>query len=287
MFDAPSLAIIIVSYNVREDLDECLRSVVGRTAPRHTAITVVDNGSLDGTAAMMRERWPDVRLLEIGDNLGFARANNVGIRTTPGEHVLLLNPDTMVRADAIPTLVRELAAHPEAAAVGPRLVDERGIPELSFGWAIGPFGELRQKIVGDLYRRRVGAVARRVEQWTQTAGEREWVSGACLLVRRSDLESVGLLDERYFMYTEDVDLCVELRKRGRAIRFVPTAEVVHVRGKSASRNPRTEQRRRQSQLAFYEKHHPAWVPLLKLYLQITGKNSSAEGRKSGEKRHSV
>jgi GT2 family glycosyltransferase len=122
-----------------------------------------------------------------------------------------------------------------------------------------------------LYQRRVGAVVRRVEQWTREPGPREWLSGACLLLRRADLEAVGLLDERYFMYTEDVDLCVALLARGRTVLFVPDAEVVHLRGRSAGRNPATERLRRQSQLAYYAKHHPAWVPLLKLYLRATGK----------------
>ncbi len=96
--------------------------------------------------------------------------------------------------------------HQDAAAAGPRLIDTDGFPELSFGWAIGPWGELRQKIVGGLHQRRVRRVVRLVDRWARQPGRRTWVSGACLLVRRDDLEAVGLLDERYFMYTEDVDL---------------------------------------------------------------------------------
>ncbi|MGH9174525.1 MAG: glycosyltransferase family 2 protein, partial [Vicinamibacterales bacterium] len=229
-----------------------------------------------GTVDMVRAGWRDVRLIETDSNLGFARASNVGIRATPGDYVLLLNPDTIAREGAITALVRGLESHAEAAAAGPRLVDEHGAAELSFGRSIGPLGELRQKVVGAMYRRGLSSAVRRVERWTREAGEREWVSGACLLVRRADLEEVGLLDERYFMYTEDVDLCAELRQRGRTIRFVPEAEIVHLRGRSAVRNPQTEQLRRQSQLAYYAKHHPAWVPLLKLYLRATGKNPSAE-----------
>ena len=276
MPDSASLAIVIVSYNVRDELDACLRSIVGRTAPFATSITVVDNGSTDGTLAMLRERWDSIRVIEAGNNLGFARGNNVGIRATPGDYVLLLNPDTVARPGAIATLVRELETHREAAAAGPRLVDEQGEPELSFGWAIGPFGELRQKVLGGLYRRGVMPAVRRVARWTREAGEREWVSGACLLIRRPDLEAVNLLDERYFMYTEDVDLCVRLRARGRTIRFVPAAEVVHLRGRSAGRNPRTEDARRRSQLAYYEKHHPAWVPALRWYLRLTRRHPPAD-----------
>jgi N-acetylglucosaminyl-diphospho-decaprenol L-rhamnosyltransferase len=269
-----SLAVIIVSYNVRDELDACLRSIVGHTDPFEITVTVVDNGSSDGTPGMLTQRWPAVRVLAAGTNLGFARANNIGIRATRSDLVLLLNPDTVAGPQAIPLLVRALLAERGAAAAGPRLVDEHGLPELSFGWSLGPFGELRQKLVGSLYDRRVTAMVRQVERWTREGGAREWVSGACLLVCREDLEAVGLLDERYFMYTEDVDLCVALRKRGRRIMFVPEAEVVHLRGRSASRNPQTERLRRQSQLAYYAKHHPRWVPLLKAYLKATGKTSA-------------
>lgn len=266
-----TLAIVIVSYNVRAELDACLASVVGHTAPYDTTVVVVDNGSSDGTPAMVTARWPEVRLISPGENLGFARANNVGIRATSSDFVLLLNPDTLVPPGAVAALVRGLAVHPDAAAAGPRLVDAERFPELSFGWTISPLGELRQKVVGALHRRRVRPIVRLVDRWTREPGAREWVSGACLLVRRADLDAVGLLDERYFMYTEDVDLCVAFRRRGRRVLFVPSAEVVHLRGRSAGRNPVTERLRRRSQLAYYDKHHPRWVPLLRLYLRLSGK----------------
>jgi GT2 family glycosyltransferase len=265
-----SLAIVIVSYNVRDELRRCLDSIVGHTAPFPTEVVVVDNASADGTAAMVRAEYPAVTVIEAGANLGFARANNLGIRATRSEFVLLLNPDTICPPGAIATLVRALAAEAGAAAAGPRLVDEQGFPELSFGWAIGPLGELKQKLVGGLHQRRVRAIVRMVDRWSRRAGPRQWVSGACLLVRRADLDAVGLLDERFFMYTEDVDLCVSLRRRGRLVLFVPQAEVLHLRGRSARANPETARARRRSQLAYYEKHHPRWVPLLRVYLRATG-----------------
>jgi N-acetylglucosaminyl-diphospho-decaprenol L-rhamnosyltransferase len=265
------LTIIIVSYNVRQELDVCLQSLVGHTAPYPTEIVVVDNASNDGTPEMVRAAWPTVRVIDAGGNLGFARANNLGIRATSGEFVLLLNPDTVVPPGAVAALVRGLAVHPDAAAAGPRLIDSEGFPELSFGWAIGPVGELRQKIVGSLYARRVRPIVRMVDRWSRLAGPREWVSGACLMLRRADLEAAGLLDERFFMYTEDVDLCVTLRERGRSVYFVPQSEVLHLRGRSAGRNPSTERLRRVSQIAYYQKHHPRWVPWLRRYLRLTGK----------------
>ena len=267
-----ALDVIIVTHNSRRELPACLRSLQASTGIDAPTVIVVDNQSTDGTAQLVATDWPSVTLIQPGSNLGFASGNNAGIRASSGEFLLLLNPDTAVTADAISRLVRELKEHPEAAAVGPRLVDERGVAELSFGWTISPFGEMQQKLTGALYRRSAPLVRQRVDRWLRTPGERKWISGACLLARRRDLEAVGLFDERYFMYTEDVDLCVSLRRRGRTVRFVPDAKVVHYRGRSAGRNPKTESMRRRSQLAYYHKHHPRWAPLLSLYLRLTGKH---------------
>lgn len=263
-----SLAVVIVSFNVRDELDACLESFVGHTHPFATTVTVVDNASSDGTPDMLRRKWPHVQLIETGLNLGFARANNIGIRASTSEFVLLLNPDTIVPPGSIQELVRALATRRDAAVAGPRLKDERGFPELSFGWTISPLGELRQKIVGGLHNRKVRQVVRMVDRWSRMPGEREWVSGAAVLVRRTDLEAVNLLDERFFMYTEDVDLCLSLRRRGRKVLYVPQAEIIHLRGRSAVRNPATQAQRRRSQIAYYEKHHPAWAPFLRLYLRF-------------------
>jgi GT2 family glycosyltransferase len=107
---------------------------------------------------------------------------------------------------------------------------------------------------------------------TRRGREVDWVSGACLMVRRADAEAVGLMDERFFMYTEDVDFCASVRARGRQVLFTPDAEVVHLRGRSrASASRMTEAAYRRSQLAFYEKHHPAWVPVLRAYLKARGR----------------
>ncbi|HUU36107.1 MAG TPA: glycosyltransferase family 2 protein [Vicinamibacterales bacterium] len=267
----PSLAIVIVSYNVRADLERCLRSIVGHTAPFPTAVAVVDNGSTDGTPEMLRRDWPIVHTIEAGGNVGFSRGNNLGIRATASDLVLLLNPDTEVPDGQVPALVRALLAEPAAAAVGPRLVDASGQPELSFGPMVSPWGEFTQRRLMRAYEARQPWAVARVERMTRQPGTRDWVSGACLLARRADLEAVGLLDERYFMYTEDVDLCAAFRARGRQVRFVPGVTVHHLRGRSAAGAPAaTDARRRQSQVAFYRKHHPAWAPLLTWWLRRRG-----------------
>ena len=257
----PHLSIIIVSFNARAELERCLASL--RAAPPLTPhdIVVVDNASTDGSAAAARG-WPDVTVIDVGSNVGFARASNVGMRASSGTNVLLLNSDTIVPAGTIDRLVAELERHPDVAVAGPRLVDGSGRAELSFGRMIGPFNELRQKL-----RARSGAV----DELTKHRQYPDWVSGACLLVRRADAEAVGGLDERYFMYAEDVDFCAAIRARGRRILFTPEVEVIHLRGRSAASVPEsTHAAYRRSQLAFYEKHHPRWAPLLRLYLRLRG-----------------
>ncbi len=253
------LTIIIVSFNARADLERCLESLhVVPPATSHE-IVVVDNASTDESADAAR-RWPDVRVIDAGANIGFARANNIGIRSSTGAYILLLNSDTVVPSGAIDRLVAELEQDASVAAVGPRLLDGDGRAELSFGRMIGPLNEFRQK-----RWLKSGAI----DGLTSRRQYPDWVSGACLLVRRADAEAVGGLDERYFMYTEDVDFCAAMRARGRRILFAPEIEVVHLRGRSAATAPgATQEHYRRSQLAFYEKHHPHWAPLLKLYVRM-------------------
>jgi len=262
------LSIIIVSYNARADLARCLESLHGPAPAVSHEIIVVDNQSTDGSAAAAT-RWPDIKMIAAGSNIGFGRANNIGIRASTGSALLLLNSDTIVPPGAIDRLAAVLDQHPEVAVVGPRLVDASGRAELSFGQMIGPLNELWQKILFRGQINRLPILAGLVERRTRLPQLPDWVTGACLLVRRSDAEAVGLFDERYFMYTEDVDFCAAIRAHGRKILFTPAVEIVHVRGRSAASAPvATKRAYRRSQLAFYEKHHPGWAPLLRLYLRL-------------------
>jgi len=272
-----AVTIVIVSYNTRPELEHCLASLASHPPRTTHDILVVDNASTDGTTETLRARWPAVRLIEAGRNLGFAGANNLGVRASTGEFVLLLNSDTRVPDGAVDTLVESLRAEPDVGAAGPRLIDAHGRPELSFGAMMGPFTELRRKVLVRLHAGGVPAVVRHVERLTRLRQYPDWVSGACLLVRRDDAMAVGLLDERYFLYAEDVDFCAALRGLGRRILFTPDAQIVHLRGASGrSRPAATERAYRQSQLAFYGKHHPRWVPALRTYLRLRGKLPAAE-----------
>jgi GT2 family glycosyltransferase len=276
MTGAPELSIVIVSYNARADLEACLDSL-GTHPPRlRHEVVVVDNASTDGSAEAAATRAPAVRMVQQPSNSGFAAANNVGIRQTTGELILLLNSDTVVPSGAIDALVRRLRETPAAAAAGPKLVDGSGKAELSFGPMISPWAEVWQKSLISLHARGVAPASRWVERSTSREHFVDWVSGAALLVYRRDAEAVGLLDERFFLYTEDVDFCARLRARGRRILFTPSAQIVHLRGRSRASAPaQMNAAYRRSQLAFYAKHHPRWLRLLRWYLKLKGELPAA------------
>jgi GT2 family glycosyltransferase len=260
------LSILIVSHNTVGDLERCLNSLFQTPPAVSHEIAVIDNASRDGSVEAVRSRWPGVRLIPLALNVGFAKANNIGFRQTQSELVLLLNSDTFVSPGVIDDLVRQMRELPGASVVGPRLVNGSGAAELSFGAMMSPSSELRQKFLT-----RAGG-QHRVEAMTSHPQEVDWVSGACLLVRRPAAESAGLLDERYVMYCEDVDFCAAIRRQGGRVYFTPSAQVTHLRGRSAAVDPKaTSAAYRRSHLAFYEKHHPAWAPVLRLYLALQGK----------------
>lgn len=269
----PRLSIVIVTFNSLRDLEACLQSITQAEQRIDYEIVIVDNASSDGTAEYVRNRWPGVRLIEAGENAGFARANNIGIRQTFGELVLLLNPDTIVPPRSLGALAAALDRRPDAAVIGPRIVDGEGRAELSFGEMLTPWSELRQKLLVRGHARRLWPVTTMVERMTRRSGRVGWVSGACLMIRRADLEAVGLLDERFFMYEEDVDLCASVSARGRAVLFTADVEIVHRRGRSAASAPaETARAYQRSHVAFYRKHHPALAPLLEAYLKIRGRS---------------
>jgi GT2 family glycosyltransferase len=261
-----TLAIVIVSHNTKSDLANCIGSLHDHPPEASHEIMVVDNASRDGSVEAVQARWLDVRVIALPSNVGFAAANNIGIRSTESELVLLLNSDTIVPGGAIDRLVAELRELPGASIVGPRIVDNAGRPELSYGRMISPLAEVRQKMVARY------ASASRLTAMTTKTREVDWVTAACLLVRRRDAEAAGLFDERYFMYCEDVDFCAAVRSNGGRVYFTPSAEIVHLRGRSWRASPaETAAGYRRSQLAFYRKHHPQWALLLRVYLTLRGK----------------
>lgn len=222
------ISIIIVNWNTRELLAGCLASLLAdvQMFKRSNVETfVVDNASSDGSGDMVRERFPWVRLIENRENVGFARANNQGIQASTGQYVLLLNSDTVVHPAALGTLVAFMDAHPQAGACGPRLLNDDGSLQPSAHPMLTPGREFwRLAFLDGLWPR----AAYRQEQWdTVTPRPVEVIKGACLLLRRAALDQVGLLDDRYFMYTEEVDLCYRLAQAGWGLWVTPQAVVTH------------------------------------------------------------
>jgi hypothetical protein len=259
----PLLDIIVVSHNTRTDLDACLRSISSASPRGLGRVIVVDNASTDGSPDAVRTGWPAARVIALERNVGFAAANNVAIRESSATLVLLLNSDTVVPAGAIDSLVERLTVT-GATAAGPRLVDASGRPEVSFGPMLSPWTELVQRARVRAARRRGPVASWYIGRLLSRERDVDWVSGACLLVRREAAVAAGLLDERYFMYEEDVDFCAALRARGGRVIFTPHVQIVHTRGRSIQ-SARADLRAiydRSHQL-FYDKHRPRWSRLLR------------------------
>jgi hypothetical protein len=267
----PAVDVIIVNFNTKDEVRRCLASLDLHRPAALAQVFVVDNGSTDGSAGAIRAGWPSVQVTRLDRNVGFAAANNVALRMARAPLVLLLNSDTVVPAGAVDLLVARVL-ETGATAAGPRLVDGDGRPEVSFGSMLSPAAECLQRV-----RVRLAARRGRLARWyvaRRLSREREvdWVSGACLLVGREAALAAGGLDERYFLYEEDVDFCAAIRARGGRVLFTPRAEVTHLRGRSAGADPRAGRAHYdRSHLAFYEKHAPAWAPLLRLWLRLRGR----------------
>lgn len=255
---AVDLSLVIVSWNTRELLRDCLASLPQAVGGLATEIFVVDNASRDGSAAMVATEFPHVRLLEAGGNLGFARANNLALPDATGTVVALLNPDTVCPPGSLNRLVGFLNRRPRAAVVGPRLVDERERPTLSWGF----FPRARDHWLGFLDPKRLwlrGALGRRI---AVAPGRQEpsrpvdYVTGACFLIRREALDAVGNLDERFFMYFEETDWCYRAQAAGWEVWYCAEAEVMHLEGRSAGQAGGFGQRQfQQSYRLFVAKHY--------------------------------
>jgi GT2 family glycosyltransferase len=226
------LSIIVVNWNTRDLLAGCLESVYRTASGLASEVLVVDNASTDGSVAMVRKRFPQVCLVENPDNVGFARANNQAIRLSRGSYVLLLNSDTEVYPGALKTMVQFMEERPKIGGCGPRLLSADGSFQASCHPMLTPGREFWRLMFFDRLWRRATYIQ---ERWDwKTSHPVEVIKGACFLLRRTALDQVGLLDERYFMYTEEMDLCYRLLQAGWQLRWVPQAVVKHY-GEASSR----------------------------------------------------
>lgn len=244
------ISVIIVNRDGEADLERCLKSVIGADAE----ILMVDNNSCDGSLALVRERFPEVVLMAQGSNLGFAAANNLAAAQASGDSFLLLNTDAWLRPGALDLLAQYLGDRPEVGLVAPRLRYPNGRRQFSWSPARGVVGESIQKLRNrfEAMRWAHGPVSRFV---SRLAG-RWWYTAACVLVRADAWRSVGGFDERYFMYFEDVDLCIRLEAAGWKLAEEPRAVACHVGGVATGK--RVDDLYRPSQLRYYRFHRPAW-----------------------------
>lgn len=273
MSPGQSVSIVIVNFNTRELLRDCLLSL--RVTAPNSEIVVVDNASADGSQEMVRTEFAGTKtkLIENGENLGFSAANNAGIRQAQGRLILLLNSDTIVKPGAVAAMTEFLDAHPDVGGVTCRLLNTDGSIQACVSGRPGPtmlffrlFG-LSRLVRGDRARRAlarwfpflVGSTVRGyLDPYTAKLPiEVENISGACLMLRREAIEQVGLLDENFFMYFEDMDYCLRLRSAGWKLYYVPSGTIVHLVGQSSGGRMRDYSLHSyRSLFYFYRKHYP-------------------------------
>lgn len=229
----PILSVVIVNWNTADMLLDCLHSIAAQTRVAHD-VWVVDNGSHDGSCDRVRAAFPHVHLIANSDNRGFAAANNQALRLVQGDYVLLLNSDTVVLNGALDAMVAFLHARPEIGAVGPRLLNADGSLQPSAHRFYSTWGSLiENQLVSRLIPWRFAhtpwlnlfdhSVARPVD----------WVCGAALMLRRQTLQRVGLLDEAFFMYAEEIDWQMRMRAADIPVWFIPHARIIHLGGGSS------------------------------------------------------
>jgi GT2 family glycosyltransferase len=241
-----SISICIVNYNTRELLLQCLKSIYASTEHVNLAIFVVDNNSVDGSSVAIEKTYPNVKLIKNTVNAGFGRANNQAMSLSRGKYVLLLNSDTIVKPEALEKLVAFMEDNPRVGMAGPRMLNEDGSVQASISnfpnlWfviirmfrlrALFPTRLLKNfamktKLFGSMVNSYL-----RVE--SQEPLRVENISGACMLIRREVIEQVGMFDEEYFMYVEDIDLCKRIIDAGWQISYLPSSEIIHLVGKSS------------------------------------------------------
>jgi GT2 family glycosyltransferase len=251
-----SLDVVIVSYRCRELLRECLASLAEHAPEREMAVAVVDNASGDGTPEMVASEFPEVRLFASERNLGFSAGNNIGIRAGEGTYVLALNPDSRMTPGALDALADLMDARPDIGICGCELVRDDGTldhaAKRSFPTVLGALGHF-----SGLGRRRSSGALAQYRAPEVEGGPVDAVNGAFMFMRRSTLEEIGLFDEGFWMYMEDLDLCYRCREAGRLVWYEPSVSVVHVKHGTTGdyRSPRLNYAFHYGMYRFYRKHY--------------------------------
>ena len=263
------LSIIIVSWNVRDLLRDCLRSVEAGRGALALELIVVDSASTDGSPQMVRAEFPWVECVACPENVGFARGNNIGLARARGRYLLLLNPDTVIHGDALTRLVNFLEAHPDVGLVGPQLRNSDGTVQSSrrrFPALATAFFESTwlEKYAPESLLRHYYAL----DLPDGAPADVDWVTGACMMTRREVVQAVGGLDEAYFMYSEELDWCRRIKAAGWRVVYFPAAQVTHHVGKSSEQA--VTQRHinfNRAKLRYFRKYHGRFpAAILRLYL---------------------
>lgn len=259
----PTLSVVIDTYNVRVVLQSCLDSVLASEAPFDFEVFVVDTGA-DGSAAMVRERYPEVTVIEAPENPGYAAANNLALRHARGRYCLLLNPDTVVPPDAFARTVAALEVHPSTGILGPKLVRGNGSLDLACRRS---FPTPTTALYHFLRLPRLFPHSPTFGAYNLTyldpneEYEVDSVVGAYMLIRRQVIEDIGLLDETYWMYGEDLDFCLRARDAGWRTRYYPRVTVIHLKGESSKgRSLRCTYEFFRAMHLFYRKHYAPTSP---------------------------
>ncbi len=261
------LSVVIASWNTAPLLAACLRTLSDAAGAVAFEVIVVDNASTDASADRVASEFPGVRLIRNAENLGFGRANNQGIALAQGRFVLLLNSDTLLPPGALAGLVDFMAAHPRVGACSPALLLPNGQAQ--------PYAFGHDPNLGYLLQRGISRLVlhRPLHDWATASSQPvDWVSGACLMLRREALVQTGDFDEAMFMYFEDVDLCLRLRQAGWEVWHHPAVGITHLGGQSMKQNPAAQAAYQQSLRYFYRKHYSKAAQLaLNLALGIYGR----------------
>jgi hypothetical protein len=256
------VSIIVVAWNVRKLLQDCLESVYAQTKDTRFEVIYVDNASQDGSVEMVKDRFPDVRIIENQENKGFIKANNQGIEIARGRYVLLLNSDTVVLDNAIAKTVQFADAHPEAAVVGCRVLN----PDRTLQRNCFMYPSLLNAFLAATYLYKIFPRSRffgreRMTWWDfDGVREVETVCGCYSLVRREAIDRVGVMDETYFVYGDDPDWCFRFRKHGWRIMFTPEPQIIHYGGQNTSQMARRFRWQLEgSKLIFMRLHYSRWT----------------------------
>lgn len=253
------LSVVIVNFNTRDQLRDCLNSLIPELAPLEHEVLIVDNASSDGSVDMLAREFPWAKVLVNDVNLGFGRANNRALRQASGRDVLLLNPDTLTRPGAVGILLDALHTLPAAAGVGPRVLRPDGRLDLACRRSFPSPGVAAARLLGlsRLFpRNRIFARYNRTYDDPEAAGEMDAGTAAAMCFMRRALAEVDYFDEDFFMYGEDLDLCYRIKERGGRIYYVPKAVVIHLKGAASGRQAKAMLREfHRSMWIFYKKHY--------------------------------